>query len=246
MRVRVAELDLTVDFAAGEEMRTEISAKFRIERVQRDAAGGRVRDQPDLDRPGRPVRPHPGHRRLTVRAGSPPVASRACPRCRAGDGGCSRRRSTPVRPRSTPTLQVSRARAGVVRHRPAAVAGDRPGRRVGRHASALAAAFCSFLNARTFCSDSASTTSATERYEPSSAYGPDRLPPAVVPHPELLAEQRGEDARLLVAEAGQRLQPGDQLGGAAGGGPDPGGVPVVARRRPTVASACTRPAIERP
>jgi L-histidine N-alpha-methyltransferase len=33
MRVRVAELDLTVDFAAGEEMCTEISAKFRIETV---------------------------------------------------------------------------------------------------------------------------------------------------------------------------------------------------------------------
>ena len=33
MRVRVAELDLTVDFAAGEEMCTEISAKFRIEKV---------------------------------------------------------------------------------------------------------------------------------------------------------------------------------------------------------------------
>lgn len=31
------------------------------------------------------------------------------------------------------------------------------------------AAFCSFLNARTFCSDAASTTSATERWEPSSA-----------------------------------------------------------------------------
>jgi L-histidine N-alpha-methyltransferase len=33
MRVRIAELDLTVEFGAGEEMCTEISAKFRIERV---------------------------------------------------------------------------------------------------------------------------------------------------------------------------------------------------------------------
>jgi L-histidine Nalpha-methyltransferase len=32
--VRVADLDLTVSFAAGEEMRTEISAKFRPEQVQ--------------------------------------------------------------------------------------------------------------------------------------------------------------------------------------------------------------------
>ncbi|GAA4679713.1 L-histidine N(alpha)-methyltransferase [Pseudonocardia yuanmonensis] len=34
MRVRVEELDLTVDFAEGEEMRTEISAKFRPEGVR--------------------------------------------------------------------------------------------------------------------------------------------------------------------------------------------------------------------
>jgi L-histidine N-alpha-methyltransferase len=33
MRVRIAELDLTVEFGVGEEMCTEISAKFRIERV---------------------------------------------------------------------------------------------------------------------------------------------------------------------------------------------------------------------
>ena len=33
MRVRIAELELTVEFAAGEEMCTEISAKFRVERV---------------------------------------------------------------------------------------------------------------------------------------------------------------------------------------------------------------------
>jgi L-histidine N-alpha-methyltransferase len=40
-RVRVADLDLDVDFAAGEEMRTEISAKFRREGLsaELDAAG---------------------------------------------------------------------------------------------------------------------------------------------------------------------------------------------------------------
>ena len=41
MRVSVADLGVTVDFAAGEEMRTEISAKFRIEGIaaELDAAG---------------------------------------------------------------------------------------------------------------------------------------------------------------------------------------------------------------
>ena len=39
--VRITELDLTVQFADGEEMRTEISAKFRPERVRAEleAAG---------------------------------------------------------------------------------------------------------------------------------------------------------------------------------------------------------------
>ncbi len=32
--VQLADLDLTVDFAAGEEMRTEISAKFTRERLE--------------------------------------------------------------------------------------------------------------------------------------------------------------------------------------------------------------------
>lgn len=40
-QVRVAELDLVVDFAAGEEMRTEVSAKFRPDRIESEleAAG---------------------------------------------------------------------------------------------------------------------------------------------------------------------------------------------------------------
>lgn len=37
-RVHVAGLGLTVDFSAGEEMRTEVSAKFRLERVQHELA----------------------------------------------------------------------------------------------------------------------------------------------------------------------------------------------------------------
>jgi L-histidine N-alpha-methyltransferase len=38
MRVHVADLDLTVDFADGEEMRTEVSAKFRKEGVRTELA----------------------------------------------------------------------------------------------------------------------------------------------------------------------------------------------------------------
>ncbi|HEY4460195.1 MAG TPA: L-histidine N(alpha)-methyltransferase [Pseudonocardiaceae bacterium] len=38
MRVHVADLDLTVDFAEGEELRTEVSAKFRQEGVKRELA----------------------------------------------------------------------------------------------------------------------------------------------------------------------------------------------------------------
>ena len=53
-RVTVRDLDLTVDFAAGEEMRTEISAKFRKERVTAElaAAGLTLREwwtDPDGD-----------------------------------------------------------------------------------------------------------------------------------------------------------------------------------------------------
>jgi L-histidine N-alpha-methyltransferase len=41
--VNVAELDLGVPFAAGEEMRTEISAKFRRESVERELAAAGLR-----------------------------------------------------------------------------------------------------------------------------------------------------------------------------------------------------------
>jgi L-histidine N-alpha-methyltransferase len=45
-QVRLASLDLTVDFAAGEEIRTEISAKFRLEGIESElaAVGMRVTD----------------------------------------------------------------------------------------------------------------------------------------------------------------------------------------------------------
>jgi L-histidine N-alpha-methyltransferase len=45
LTVKVPALDLTVDFAAGEEMRTEVSAKFREEGIRAElaAAGMRLR-----------------------------------------------------------------------------------------------------------------------------------------------------------------------------------------------------------
>jgi L-histidine N-alpha-methyltransferase len=42
-RVIVRDLDLTVEFAAGEEMRTEISAKFRRDRVEAELSGAGLR-----------------------------------------------------------------------------------------------------------------------------------------------------------------------------------------------------------
>jgi L-histidine N-alpha-methyltransferase len=38
MRVPIRDLDLTVSFAAGEELRTEVSAKFRRDGVRRELA----------------------------------------------------------------------------------------------------------------------------------------------------------------------------------------------------------------
>ncbi|MEU0498552.1 L-histidine N(alpha)-methyltransferase [Mycobacterium sp. NPDC006124] len=42
-RVRIADLDLTVDFAAGEEMLTEVSCKFRPEVVEKELAAAGLR-----------------------------------------------------------------------------------------------------------------------------------------------------------------------------------------------------------
>jgi L-histidine N-alpha-methyltransferase len=41
--VQIASLSLCVEFAAGEELRTEISAKFTRERVERDFASAGLR-----------------------------------------------------------------------------------------------------------------------------------------------------------------------------------------------------------
>ena len=42
-RVTVRDLDLTVDFARGEELRTEVSAKFREEKVRAELAAAGLR-----------------------------------------------------------------------------------------------------------------------------------------------------------------------------------------------------------
>ena len=58
--VRIDGLDLTVRFAAGERMRTEISAKFTRERLEDDLPRGRPRDERLVHRPGRRLRAQPG------------------------------------------------------------------------------------------------------------------------------------------------------------------------------------------
>ncbi|MEJ7702725.1 MAG: L-histidine N(alpha)-methyltransferase [Geodermatophilaceae bacterium] len=77
-RVSVAELNLEVDFAQGEEMRTEVSAKFRRERVREElsAAGFRL-DAWWTDAEGS-VRVVAGHRGVT-RAPPRPVLPRSRP-----------------------------------------------------------------------------------------------------------------------------------------------------------------------
>ena len=55
--VHVPAIGLTVDFAAGEEMRTEVSAKFRRGGVAGRTRRRRVRDAVLVDRSGRAVRP---------------------------------------------------------------------------------------------------------------------------------------------------------------------------------------------
>ena len=56
MRVTLAELGLTVEFREGEELRTEVSAKFREEGVQQELADGGLRAAPLVDRFGGQVR----------------------------------------------------------------------------------------------------------------------------------------------------------------------------------------------
>ena len=59
-RARRGASTSTVEFAAGEEMRTEISAKFRRERRRGRARRRRPRARRVVDRPGRRLRPQPG------------------------------------------------------------------------------------------------------------------------------------------------------------------------------------------
>ena len=55
-RVRIAALELEIAFARGEEMRTEISAKFTPERLRADYAAAGLELAAWLDRPRGPVR----------------------------------------------------------------------------------------------------------------------------------------------------------------------------------------------
>ena len=55
-RVHVGELDLTVDFAAGEEMLTEVSCKFRPDGVAAELAAAGLRRTALVDRRGRRLR----------------------------------------------------------------------------------------------------------------------------------------------------------------------------------------------
>ena len=59
-RVRVGGLDLDLDIAEGEEIRTEISRQVHPRRSTRRTGAGRVHRRGDLDRPRRRLPPHPG------------------------------------------------------------------------------------------------------------------------------------------------------------------------------------------
>ena len=61
-RVRLDGLDLDVAFAAGEEMRTEISSKFTRERLEAIYAEAGLGAGRLVRRPGRRLRAHPGRR----------------------------------------------------------------------------------------------------------------------------------------------------------------------------------------
>ena len=66
-----AALGLDVAFAEGEEMRTEISAKFRPDGLQRRARRGRIRGEPPVHRPDRRLQPLPGRRVIAETGGRP-------------------------------------------------------------------------------------------------------------------------------------------------------------------------------
>ncbi len=64
--VHIRALDLEVDFARGEEVRTEISAKFRRAGVEAELAAAGLQRRALDDRPGRRLRPQPVGRGLSV------------------------------------------------------------------------------------------------------------------------------------------------------------------------------------
>ena len=65
--VRLDDLDLAVDFAAGEEMRTEISTKFTYERLAARLRGGRAGDERLVHRRGLRLRAQPRRARASRR-----------------------------------------------------------------------------------------------------------------------------------------------------------------------------------
>ncbi len=84
-RVHVDGFGLDLDIAAGEEIRTEISAKFTPDRLAEELPAGRLLPRGELDRPRRRLPPHPGPPRPLT--GSRPVRPSRCPRCCRGRTG---------------------------------------------------------------------------------------------------------------------------------------------------------------
>ncbi len=82
--MKVPDLDLIVEFESGEQMRTEISAKFRRAKLERELAAAGLEIAELVDRPGRRLRPHPQHpvlsathERISNRGSGPPSAQGA-------------------------------------------------------------------------------------------------------------------------------------------------------------------------
>ena len=137
---------------------------------------------------------------------------------------CSRLQRSQVqtsRPFSVPRVQVIAARAASVAARAAGGADRRLLGLAARLAHgyffvtvaalALAAALAACLNSRTLVSDVGVDDVGHRAVGAVLGVGADRLLPARRPHVELLADQGREDAGLLVAEPGQRLEPLEQV-----------------------------------
>ena len=128
MAVTVHDLGLVVEFAAGEEMRTEISAKFRHRRPGRRAGRRRVGAAADLGRPAGAVRV--GARRSGVGPAAQPGASGRAGAERVGeDGSVQREAGDEIAPSRVASFHLVRepawrapARARPARHGPAAPA----------------------------------------------------------------------------------------------------------------------------